>query len=117
MPASPQNPYTSVGVSRETLDRIDRLRLIQGRSRSRVIEEALLHGGLSAQEGKVRAAMRTVDALAAVRHQSWQELVRAYAAEYAGKTYPPTVEQIMSNKEDKQVAELLKYDAGVVPAA
>lgn len=93
-------PYTSVGLSRSTLDRVDRLRICMGRSRSHVMEQALLYaGGLAGLEAAFSANLRMVRELARLRGQSWEQLVESYVKEYGGKTYPPTVEQLMTRGE------------------
>ena len=91
--------YTSVGLSRLTLDRVDRLRMCLGRSRSHVIEILLTGGGLDTVEEQYAESVEAVRRLAERRGQSWGQLVDDYVTEYSGKTYPPTVAQLLDDPE------------------
>lgn len=92
-------PYTSVGLSRDTLDRVNRLKIAMGRSRSHVIETALSGGGLAGVEAELGEGIRMIGRLASLRGQTWRQLVTQYETKFSGKTYPPTVEQLMTDDE------------------
>lgn len=86
---------SGIGLSEETMARVDRLRACYGKSRSWVIEQVLTNGeGLAATESLKRAEIKRFNALAAKDGVSWQEYAQWYAAQYSRMTYPPTVDEL-----------------------
>jgi hypothetical protein len=81
-------------VEADTLHRMDALRIVMGRSRARVNEEALLGGGLRGLERQQQARLGRLLEVAKRNGQSVQEFVKAYAAANSRKTYGPTLEEL-----------------------
>lgn len=98
VPVSSATVQTGVGLGRETVQRLDRLRACYGRSRSYVTDLALISGGLDGLEKINAADVARFNDLAADAGMTWQSYVEAYVMEYGTKTYPPTVAQL----EEKQ---------------
>lgn len=99
MPASKERPYTSIGLAMSTYHRIERLRMCMERSRSHVIEQALLHGGIDALEDQYAPGIELLRRLAELRGVRWQAIAEAYAKDNAGRTYPQTLPELMAEHE------------------
>lgn len=99
MPASKERPYTSIGLAMSTYHRIERLRMCMERSRSHVIEQALLHGGIDALEDQYAPGIELLRRLAELRGVRWQSIAEAYAKDNAGRTYPQTLPELMTPDE------------------
>lgn len=82
---------TGIGLPVETLARLDRLRACFGRSRSFVVDYALLNGGLAGVEQDLATDLAAYDDIAAALGITWQELATRYVDAFGAKTYPPTV--------------------------
>jgi hypothetical protein len=86
---------TGIGFPRETLQRIDRLRAVFGKSRSWTTDYALTHGGLDGAERLNVGGVGVFADLARTLGLTWRELADAYAGEFSRYTYPPSLDEIM----------------------
>lgn len=92
----------TVGVDRRTMARIERIRACTGMSRNKVINEALMDGmgGLDALETEYMEPIKQFSRLAVVPgiapggavFGTWEDLALWYGKEFAGFTYPPSVD-------------------------
>lgn len=94
VPVNSATVQTGIGLARTTVQRLDRLRAVYGKSRSFVADLALVSGGLDGIEALNAADIARFNDLAADAGMTWQEYVEAYVTEYGTKTYPPTVAQL-----------------------
>jgi len=85
---------TGIGLPVETLARLDRLRACLGRSRSFVVDYALLNGGLITVETDLETDIAAYNAIAEALGITWQELAERYVEAFGAKTYPPTVSKL-----------------------
>lgn len=102
---------TGLNVAARTMARCDRLRACTGegslgRSRNKVIEDALLSGGLDALELAYGARIRRFNALARRAGQGWEEYATAYAETYSRQTYPPSVDELERLEKAEQAKRL-----------
>lgn len=86
--------FCGVGVNEHVLARLDRLRACLGESRSRVLERALVAGGLPGLEREFSSEVARFSALAEQIGVSWEEFAQAYSVIYARQTYPPKVAEL-----------------------
>lgn len=98
---------TGLNVAARTMARCDRLRACTGegslgRSRNKVIEDALLSGGLDGLETIYAARVRRFNALARRAGQGWEEYAAAYAETYSRQTYPPSVDELERLEKQEQ---------------
>jgi len=93
-----------LGLSAETLARLDRLRACTGLTRGDVIEAALTGRGIQAIEFSCNldGSMGRFQALADGAGMTWQEYARDYAARWSRKTYPPAVGELEKMLKDAQ---------------
>jgi predicted transcriptional regulator len=98
VPVNSATVQTGIGLGRETVQRLDRLRAVYGKSRSYVADLALTSGGLSGLEAVNAADVARFGDLAADAGMTWQEYVEAYVTDFGTKTYPPTVAQLEEKK-------------------
>jgi hypothetical protein len=94
VPVNSATVQTGIGLGRETVQRLDRLRAVYGKSRSFVADLALTSGGLDGVERLNAADIERFNDLAADAGMTWQEYVEAYVTDFGTKTYPPTVAQL-----------------------
>jgi hypothetical protein len=94
VPVNSATVQTGVGLGRETILRLDRLRACYGRSRSFVADLALIGGGLDMLETNNASLIERFNALASDAGKTWQEYVERYVTAFGSKTYPPTVAQL-----------------------
>lgn len=85
-----------LGLSAETLARLDRLRACTGSTRGEVIEAALTGQGIFALERACRenGSIGRFASLAERAGMTWREYAKDYAARWSRKTYPPTVDEL-----------------------
>lgn len=85
-----------LGLSAETLARLDRLRACTGLTRGEVIEAALTGQGIFALECVCRenGTLERFQRLAGLAGMTWREYARDYAARWSRKTYPPAVGEL-----------------------
>lgn len=98
VPVNSATVQTGIGLGRETVQRLDRLRAVYGKSRSFVADLALTSGGLDGVERLNAADVQRFNDLAADAGMTWQEYVEAYVTDFGTKTYPPTVAQLEEKK-------------------
>lgn len=98
VPVNSATVQTGVGLGRETILRLDRLRACYGRSRSFVADLALVSGGLGGIEAENVETLLRFNALAADAGMTWQAYVERYVTTFGSKTYPPTVTQLEEMK-------------------
>jgi hypothetical protein len=98
VPVNSATVQTGIGLGRETVQRLDRLRAVYGKSRSFVADLALTSGGLDMVETNNAADIERFNDLAADADMTWQEYVEAYVTDFGTKTYPPTVAQLEERK-------------------
>lgn len=87
---------TGVGLSAETMQRIDRLRAVFGASRTRVIEDLII-GQLETAEKQHAAEIARFNRLAHAAETdngTWQEYADWYAAAFSSKTFPPDIAEL-----------------------
>lgn len=85
---------TGVGLSELTMQRVDRLRAVQGASRTRVIEDLMVTHALNAAELAYENEIKRFNRLAARDGVSWQEYADWYAATFSSKTFPPGIAEL-----------------------
>jgi hypothetical protein len=95
---------TGIGLAASTMARLDRLRACTGdgalgRSRSKVVEDALLSGGLDGLETVYAARVRRFNALARRAGQSPEEYALNYGETYSTRTYPPSVDALEAEEQ------------------
>lgn len=83
-----------VGVDRDTLARLDRLRACLGESRAKIINRALIGQGIAGLEREYRSEIVRFHALANLHGLTWQAYAQNYAQVNARQTYPPTLDQL-----------------------
>jgi hypothetical protein len=93
-----------LGLSAETLARLDRLRACTGLTRGEVIEAALTGQGIAALEHSCEEAgyLDRFQRLADDIGMTWQEYARDYASRWSRKTYPPAVTELEKMLADAQ---------------
>jgi len=88
---------TGIGLTEDTMRRVDRLRACFGKSRAWVVERALTDsGGLDGLEDTCAEEIAQFAKLAARQGMTWQEYARWYAETFHRKTNPPTLDNIES---------------------
>lgn len=85
---------TGVSLTEDVVLRLDRLRAVFQRSRSWVIEYALLNGGIAALEDGAGALIARFNALAVREGQTWQDYAYAYAATNARRAKGKSIAEL-----------------------
>jgi hypothetical protein len=88
-----------------TLRRLDALRIVMGRSRARVAEQALLSGGLDMLEFSNQERLQRLRDVAARAGMYWEDYVQLYAEINARVTYGPSLEALEEKPKLKRVAK------------
>jgi hypothetical protein len=93
-----------LGLSADTMARLDRLRACTGLTRGDVIEAALTGQGIRALERSCEEAgyLDRFQRLAVDAGMTWQEYARDYAARWSRKTYPPALGELEKMLADAQ---------------
>lgn len=91
-------------IEPETLRRLDALRIVMGRSRARVAEQALLGGGLDALEADNAERLDRLHYVASQAGMNWSDYVKLYAEINARVTYGPSLEALEQKPKLKRPA-------------